>query len=142
MGVQYERDVDVGGEGFGWLIFAGTVLGIAGIMRLFDALWAFRYDGVLPDGLEGAVFGSSLTTYGWVWLIIGVVLILASMAVLKRSQFARWIGIVAGVVMAVSALWWMPYYPVWSLAYVIMGLLVVCALAVHGGRIDAAGSIR
>ena len=50
--------------GVGWLLFAGTVLGIAGIMRIFDAIWAFRYDGVVPEGLEGAILGTSLTTTG------------------------------------------------------------------------------
>ena len=67
-------------------------------MRLFDALWAFRYDGVVPDELEGALLGTSLSTYGWVWLIVGVILIVSSFAVLNRSQFARWIGIIAGAV--------------------------------------------
>ena len=61
--------------GSGWLFFAGTVLGIAGIMRFFDAFWAFRYDGVVPDNFEGALLGHSLTTYGWVWLIVAVLLI-------------------------------------------------------------------
>ncbi len=124
-------------EGLGWLVFAGTILGIAGIMRIFDALWAFRYDGVLPDELEGALLGTSLSTYGWVWLIVGVGLLISSFAVLTRSQFARWIGIIAGAVLAISATWWMPYYPVWSLTFVIIGSLVVYALAAHGGRISA-----
>ena len=53
-------------EGEGWRFFAGTVLGIAGIMRFFDAIWAFGYHGVLPSDLEGAIFGHSLKTYGWV----------------------------------------------------------------------------
>ncbi len=121
-------------EGLGWMFFAGTILGIAGIMRIFDALWAFRYDGELPDQLEGAVLGTSLSTYGWVWLIVGVVLLMASFAVLKHSQWARWIGILAGAVLAISALWWMPFYPVWSLTYVFIGVLVVYGLAAHGGR--------
>jgi hypothetical protein len=56
---------------------------------------------------------------------------------LRRSQFARWIGIVAGAVLAISAFWWMPYYPVWSLTYVIIGVLVVYGLAAHGGRTRA-----
>jgi hypothetical protein len=64
----------------------------------------------------------------------GVILILASFAVLRRSQFARWIGIIAGAILAISAFWWMPYYPVWSLAYVFIGVLVVYGLAAHGGR--------
>ena len=35
-------------KGEGWLIFAAVVLGVAGIMRVFDAIWAFRYHGALP----------------------------------------------------------------------------------------------
>jgi hypothetical protein len=124
-------------EGTGWLFFAGTILGIAGIMRLFDALWAFRYDGAIPDGLEGAILGTSLTSYGWLWLFVGILLIAASIAVLARSQLARWVGMIAGAVLAISSFWWMPYYPVWSLAYVAIGGLVVYGLAVHGGRLDS-----
>src|SRR4029450_5504972 len=115
MSAQYDQDITE--PGLGWLFFAGTVLGMAGIMRLFDALWAFRYDGVVPDELEGAVLGTSLSTYGWLWVAVGLILIGASFAVLNRSQFARWIGIFAGAGLAISALWWIPYYPVWSLVY-------------------------
>ena len=42
--------------------------------------------------------------------------------------------ILAGGVSSISAIWWMPYYPVWSLVYVLIGVLVVYALAAHGGR--------
>ncbi len=119
------------------MFFAGSIQGIAGIMRIFDAIWAFRYDGVVSDELEGAILGTSLSTYGWVWLIVGVGLILASFAVLKRSQFARWIGIIGGALLAISAVWWMPYYPVWSITYILIGVFVVYGLAVHGGRTPA-----
>jgi hypothetical protein len=134
MNEQIAYQDDYPESGFGWLFFAGTILGIAGVMRIFDAIWAFRYDGVLPDELEGAILGTSLTTYGWLWLIVGAILIAAAFAVLSRSQFARWIGIIAGAVLAISAFWWMPYYPVWSLTYVMIGVFVVYGLAAHGGR--------
>ena len=123
--------------GSGWLFFVGTVLGIAGIMRFFDALWAFRYNGSVPGNLEGAILGTSLTTYGWVWLIVSAILFFSSFAVLTRSQIARWVGIIAGALMIISAFWWMPFYPVWSLAYVGIGVLVVYGLAAHGGRTPA-----
>ena len=71
------------------------------------------------------------------WLVVGVVLIVSSFAVLSRSQFARWIGIIAGAMLSISALWWMPYYPVWSLVYILTGFLVVYGLAVYGGRVTA-----
>ena len=121
-------------RGDGWLFFAGTILGLAGIMRLFDALWAFRYNGLIPDDLEGSVLGTSIETYGWVWLITGIVLIVASVAVLNRSQIARWIGIFAGATLVVTSFWFMPYYPVWSLAYVLIGILVIYGLTAYGRR--------
>jgi hypothetical protein len=121
-----------GGEG--WLIFAGVVLMTAGIMRLFDSIWAFSYKGTVPDNLQNALLGHSLNTYGWVWLGIAVVLFLSGMAVMTRSQVARWIGIAAGAIGAISAIWWMPYYPVWSLAYIALGVLVIYALAAHGQK--------
>ena len=121
-------------KGEGWLIFAAIVLGVAGIMRIFDAIWAFRYHGVVPQNLEDAIFGHSLKTYGWVYLVVGIVVIVCAGGVLVRSQISRWIGIFAGAVMAISAIWWMPYYPIWSLTYIGMGVLVIYSLAVYGGR--------
>jgi uncharacterized membrane protein HdeD (DUF308 family) len=61
----------------GWLTFSGVVLIVAGIMRVLDAIWAFRYNGPVVDNLHEAVFGHSLTTYGWIWLIVGVILIVS-----------------------------------------------------------------
>jgi len=120
--------------GQGWLFFAGTVLGLAGIMRIFDSIWAFRYKGALPEGLQNAVFGSNLKNYAWTYLIVGVVLLIASVLILGRSQFARWIGFIAAAIGAISAMAWMPYYPIWSLTYIGIALLTFYALARYGGR--------
>ena len=46
-------------RGHGWVIFASIVLGVAGIMRIFDAIWAFRYHGAVPQQLEDALFGTT-----------------------------------------------------------------------------------
>ncbi len=121
-------------QGLGWLTFAAIVLVVAGIMRIFDAIWAWRYDGALPDEFQEAILGDDLDTYGWLWLVVGVVLILAGAAVFQRSQWARWIGILAGAVMTITAIGWMPFYPVWSLVYVLIGIFVIYGLAAYGGR--------
>jgi len=121
-------------RGDGWRIFAGTVLGIAGLMRFFDAIWAFSHHNEATANLAGALFGHSLKTYGWIYLIVAIVLFCASGGVLVGSQLSRWIGIAAGAVMAVSSVWWMPYYPIWSLTYIALGVLVIYALAAYGGR--------
>jgi hypothetical protein len=121
-------------NGQGWLVFAAVALGIGGIMRIFDAIWAFRYHGSVPENLQNALWGHTLKNYGWLWLVVGIILILCAFGVVARSQVSRWIGIFAGAVAAISAIWWMPYYPIWSLTYIGIGVLVVYALAAHGSR--------
>ena len=91
-------------RGEGWLIFAGVILMVAGVMRFFDAIWAWSYSGAVPNGLESALFGHSLTMYGWVWLVIAIILFAAGLGVMVRSQFARWFGIVAAALGAISAI--------------------------------------
>jgi hypothetical protein len=122
------------GKGQGWVVFAAVVLGIAGIMRIFDAVWAFSYHGALPDGLQGAVFGHSLSTYGWIYLVEAIILIACAAGVIAGSQLSRWVGIAAGALACISAIWLMPYFPVWSIAYIILGGLVIYALAAFGGE--------
>jgi hypothetical protein len=117
----------------GWLFFAGTILGLAGLMRLIDSYWAFIYHGALSNALQDGVLGSTLHNYAWAWLIVGLVMLVASFLVLVRSQFARWVGMIAAAVGGLSAMAWMPYYPAWSITYIGMAALVLYALAVHGG---------
>jgi hypothetical protein len=122
----------------GWTVFAFTALLMGSLMKFLDAAWSFAYKGSTPD-LEDSLFGRHLKTYGWVWLVVALILAAAAFGLLARSQLSRWIGIVAGGIAAVSAVAWLPYYPVWSLTYILIGGLVVYALAVHGGRTERAG---
>jgi hypothetical protein len=123
------------GQGAGWLYFAGTILGLAGLMRIFDSIWAFGYKGALPEGLKDGVLGSNLKHYAWLWLIVGVILVISSFLILVRSQFARWIGFIAATIGAVSAMAWMPYYPIWSMTYIGIAVFTFYALARYGGRV-------
>ena len=118
----------------GWLIFSAVVLIVAGVMRIFDAIWAFRYDGTVVNNLHDAFFGHSLTTYGWVWLIVGIILIVAGFVVLSPTpsitvDIARWFGIVASAIAAITAITWMPYYPVWAFIYIAIAVVVIYGLA-------------
>jgi hypothetical protein len=120
----------------GWLTFSAIVLIIAGIMRVIDAIWAFGYHGALPGGLNGALLGHSLRTYGWVWLITGVILIVAGALVLGPSdrpsaEVSRWVGIIAAALGAISAIFVMPYYPVWALIYIAIAIMVIYGLSAH-----------
>jgi hypothetical protein len=124
--------------GSGWIFFAGTILGLSGLMRIIDSIWAFRYHGAIPDNLQNGIFGSDLKNYAWAWLAVGVILIISSFLLLAGSQFARWVGFIAAAIGGLSAMTWMPYYPIWSLTYVALAVLVFYALARYGGREAAA----
>ena len=127
----------------GWLTFSAVVLIIAGIMRVIDSIWAFSYHGALPDGLQGALLGHSLATYGWIWLVTGVILIVAGALLFGPSdrpaaEVSRWVGIVAASLGAISAIFVMPYYPVWSLLYILIAVMVIYGLSAHYGDNDNA----
>jgi hypothetical protein len=123
----------------GWLTFSAIVLIITGAMRIIDAIWAFGYNGSVPNGLHGALLGHSLRTYGWIWLIIGIILILAGALVLGPSdrpsaEVARWIGIIAAGLVAISAIFVIPYYPVWALIYIAIAVMVIYGLSAGYGE--------
>ena len=120
----------------GWLTFSAVVLILAGIMRVIDAIWAFGYGGAIPDDLRDALLGHSLRTYGWVWLFTGLILIVAGALILgpgdrPSAEISRWIGIIAASLGAISAIFVMPYYPVWSIIYIAIAIMVIYGLSAH-----------
>jgi hypothetical protein len=117
---------------YGWIRFASFVLFFAGVMRIFDAIWAFGYDGRLPQSLKHALLGDSLNTYAWLFLAVGILLIAAGLSVLYLSELGRWIGVGAALFGALTAMTWIPYYPEWSLLYIVLAVLVMYALIVRG----------
>ena len=119
----------------GWLTFAGVLLIVTGIMRIIDSIWAFSYNGTLVDKLHGALLGHSLTTYAVIWLIVGITSVVTGYMVTRpgslSAEMSRRAGIAVAGFNALLAMTWMPYYPVWALLYIAMGIIVIYALVVH-----------
>lgn len=124
-------------EGTGWLTFAAIVLVTAGIMRIFDALWAFDKDDEITENMQLLLFDEDLATYGWVWLVIGALLVLAGFGVLSGAQWARWFGIGTASIALISAFLWIYAFPIWSLVGVVIAMTVIYALATYGGPVAA-----
>jgi hypothetical protein len=118
----------------GWLAFAGTMLVVSGVFKIFDALWAFKYDDEVSDEVQTVLFEHDLQSWGWVWLVIGIVLVLAGIAVVSGAEWARWVGIVTAAVAAMAFLPWIYYQPLWTILSVTLAVLVIYALATYGGR--------
>jgi hypothetical protein len=118
----------------GWLSFAAAVLVVSGAFKILDALWAFKYDDEVSEEVQTVLFEHDLQSWGWVWLVIGIVLILAGFAVVSGAQWARWVGIIAASLAAIAFLPWIYYQPLWTILSVTLAIMVVYALATYGGR--------
>ena len=135
------RSIDEGGElsygsGTGWLTFASIMLAIGGTFKIFDAIWAFKYDDEVSEPLQTILFERDLAAWGWVWLVVGVILLLASACVATGSQWARWVGMIAAGFSAVVFMPWIYYQPLWTVLSVTLMILTLYALAAYGGRRD------
>jgi hypothetical protein len=121
-------------EGAGWLTFAATMLILAGVFKILDALYAFKYDDALSEELQTIVFARDPVAWGWTWLVVGIVLIAAGIAVLRGAEWARWVGVVAAAVAAVVSSLLIFVQPFWALVGILLSILVIQSLATYGGK--------
>jgi hypothetical protein len=121
-----------GGSSGGWVVFAGTLIALAGCMNVIHGIAAIGNSRVLPDHAEVVV--SNLKTWGWVMLILGVGLILTAVGIWAGNQLARWVGVAVLFVNALAQLTFASEYPIWSLTIFGLDVLAIYALMVHGGR--------
>ncbi len=119
-----------GGEG--WIIFAGIMIGMLGILNLIYGIAAIGKSSFFVDDARYII--SDLRTWGWVTLIIGVAQLAAGWSIWAGGSYGRWFGIGVAAVSAIGALLAIPSYPLWSLAVVTLDVLVIYALATYGGE--------
>jgi hypothetical protein len=119
-------------SGFGWVVFAGTMLVLVGILNVVYGIAAIDNSKFFVNGVNYVV--SDLNTWGWVVLITGAVQILAGLGVWARNTFATWLGIGFACLNGLGVLMMLPAYPLLSIALFAVDVLIVYGLAVHGGH--------
>ena len=127
--------VDAGvrrGRGTGWIVFAGILMVLAGGNMAINGAWALHATTQVQKSFgDTLLFSSSnLDTWGWIYLIVGALVFVAGITVFFRAAFGMWIGILAAVVQAFFAFFWIfsPYWP-GALVIIALDLLVIYALA-------------
>jgi len=120
--------------GASWLAFAGTILFLSGVFKIIDGLWAFKYDKDIAENVQTIIFARDPAAWGWVWLGLGVLLIIAGFVVVTGSQWARWFGIVCAGVAAIFGYSWMYVQPIVAFMGSVLLILVIWALLRYGGR--------
>ncbi|MET7619793.1 hypothetical protein [Streptomyces sp. NPDC005408] len=109
------------------MMFAAVLMIFGGVMTIFEGIAAIAKDDVFVATRNyWAQF--NLTGWGWIHLILGIILVLAGLALFKGAIWARVIGVaVAGLAMIANFMW-LPHYPFWALVLIAIDLFIIWAL--------------
>jgi hypothetical protein len=112
----------------GWWVFAGVLLLIAGVLNIIYGIAAIGDSKFFTENVV-YVF-SSLHTWGWILLIIGVLELVAAFSLFSGGEFGRWFGIFIASLNAIGALLAIGgAYPFWSLAIFALSIIIIYKLA-------------
>lgn len=119
-------------EGEGWVLFAGIMIAIVGILNFIYGLAAIDNSHFYVRGATYIL--SDLNTWGWVLMITGIIQFCAAIAIFAHIEWGRWIGILTASVNAIIQLIFIPSYPFGSLALFAIDILIIYGLVAYGGR--------
>jgi hypothetical protein len=108
----------------GWVIFAGVMMLMIGCLNFFYGLAAAVNDEVVVVGGHGAII-ADLTTWGWVTMIIAVILVLTGGGLLTGAEWARWVGVFVVAVNAIEQVWIFPAAPLWAFIVILLDVVII-----------------
>ena len=126
---QYESEP--GGMAVGGAIFAGVMMIIIGAFQSIAGLAAIVEDDLFVVGKE-YIFELDTTAWGWVHLILGVVILLAGFALFSGKVWAGTLAIVLATLSAIANFFYIPHYPLWAILIIALDVWVIWALTRPG----------
>lgn len=121
----------------GWVVFAAVIVITMGAFEAIEGLVAIFKDQYYLVPSTGLVVSVDYTVWGWVHLIIGVVSILAGIALLQGRSWGRIVVIVLAGVSALVNLGFLSAYPIWATLVIAFDVIVIYALTVHWKDVSA-----
>lgn len=119
------------GFAVGLTVFAATMMILIGVLHAVQGVVAVANDTFYVAGQEW-IFEFDVTTWGWIHLVAGLVVVLAGFFVLTGAVWARAVGVAVVFLSILLNFAWLPYYPWWSLVIIALDIFVIWALTVHG----------
>ena len=116
----------------GWIGFAGWLMILIGILDFFEGLIAvIRSEYYVLTANQIIVFDS--TTWGWLTLLWGIILVFIGWGLLSRASWARWVSIIALSITVIEQLMYFgsAAYPLWALTVLVLSFIVLYALIVR-----------
>lgn len=115
----------------GGLVFASTIMIMVGIFQAFQGLAALLNDEFFVT-VNDYTYELDLTTWGWIHLIGGILVLIAGIALYSASAVAGVVAIVLAGLSAVTNFFFVPYYPLWSLLIIALAVYVIWAIVKSG----------
>jgi hypothetical protein len=115
----------------GLTIFAATIMIMVGSFQAIQGIVALANDTFYVIGQE-YVFQLDVTTWGWIHLLMGILVATAGIFLFRGAVWARTVGVIAAGFSALVNFAWLPYYPVWSIVIITLDVFIIWALTVHG----------
>jgi hypothetical protein len=126
------QNTDVSGW-VGWVFFGGFMMLLAGFFQTIAGLAALFKDEVYvvaPDALVSLDY----TQWGWIHLLLGVVLMISAGSLFSGNMWGRFVGVVLALLSAVANFAFVSSYPFWSLTIIVIDVLIIYAIMVHGNE--------
>ena len=124
-------DYEPNSSAVGWTAFASIMMMLGGAWWIMAGIVALANDAFYVVGNE-YIFQFDVTTWGWIHLVLGVVILVAAFGLLSGEVWARTVGVIIAVVWALFAFAWLPWYPVWAILLIAIAVFVIWALTAHG----------
>lgn len=124
------------GWAIGWAIFAAIMMMLIGGFWIIAGLVGIINDEFFVVAPE-YIFKFDTTTWGWIHLILGAVVLLAGFGLFSGAVWARTVGVIMAGVSAIAGFAWLPWYPIWAIIIMAVAVAVIWALTAHGRDITS-----
>jgi hypothetical protein len=127
---------DTSGWATGFILFAGLMMIMVGIWQALQGLIAI-FENEFYVATRNYLFQFDATTWGWIHLILGLLVAFAGYGLLSGRTWARVVAITVAVLSAITNFLWLPYYPFWALLIIAVDIFIIWAVAAHGREVAA-----
>src|SRR5512132_862096 len=125
---------ETSGWAVGLILFAAIMMIMVGVFQALQGLIAIL-ENEFYVATRNYIFQFDATTWGWIHLIVGVIVAFAGWGLLSGRTWARVVAITLAVLSAIANFLFIPYYPFWSLLIIAVDVFVIWAIAAHGREV-------
>ena len=125
------REPEISGWAAGGIVFAATILLMVGIFQAIAGLVAIIDDDFYVV-TQNYTFDIDTTVWGWIHLIIGILVAAVGWSLFARRAWAGVAAITIAMLSAIANFFFIPYYPFWAILMIALDVWVIWALTRPG----------